>query len=281
MNHLIKWIFVLSSLNLLGIGCTDPTTTETTDHTPTVVEKKDSVADITIDLTKLDPVFTKDTLTVTIENDRIFEKTKRYLAFPLQPILEKALAENNLDTFATELIYTCTDGYQPSNRLQEVMSQGTGYLAFRDLDAPGGQMWLGENSKKYPPFFLVWKDLPEGENPLAWPYGLFSLTLKPSDAVFSSIFPQENAALQPAFELYKKNCIKCHSLNKIGGLMGPEFNHPTNITTYWTRQNIIAFAKNPQSFRYNSKMPPITNLTDDELNLIVDYLEYLAEDSGD
>ena len=57
--------------------------------------------------------------------------------------------------------------------------------------------------------------------------------------------------------------------------MGPEFNYPTNITTYWNRENIIAFAKNPQSFRYNSKMPAVVKLNDQEFNQIIDYLEYV------
>ena len=77
------------------------------------------------------------------------------------------------------------------------------------------------------------------------------------------------------FELYKKNCMKCHSVNKVGGVMGPEMNVPKNITEYWQTKDIKAFVKNPYSYRYNSKMPPVVNLQDDELDLIVDYLTYM------
>jgi mono/diheme cytochrome c family protein len=86
-----------------------------------------------------------------------------------------------------------------------------------------------------------------------------------------------NPALMPGFELFRENCMKCHSVNQIGGTMGPEFNHPKNITKYWNTADIIAFAKQPASFRDNSRMPPMEHLSDNELQLIVQYLAYLAE----
>jgi hypothetical protein len=54
--------------------------------------------------------------------------------------------------------------------------------------------------------------------------------------------------------------MKCDSLNVVGGSMAPEFNVPKNITEYWKGDNIIAFAKNPKSFRRSSIMPPVTSL---------------------
>ena len=59
--------------------------------------------------------------------------------------------------------------------------------------------------------------------------------------------------------------------------MGPEFNVPKNITEYWTRDNIVAFVQDPQSFRYNSQMYAITHLSEEELHGIVDYLTYMAD----
>ena len=65
-------------------------------------------------------------------------------------------------------------------------------------------------------------------------------------------------------------------MNGVGGVMGPEFNSPKNITEYWTRKDIMAFAKNPQSYRINARMAALPNITDGELNDVVDYLEYMV-----
>lgn len=71
--------------------------------------------------------------------------------------------------------------------------------------------------------------------------------------------------------------MKCHAINKEGGEMGPEFNYPKNIMEYWSEANIIAFAKNPTAFRINSKMPPVTDLKDEEFVEIVKYLKYISK----
>ena len=59
--------------------------------------------------------------------------------------------------------------------------------------------------------------------------------------------------------------------------MGPEMNIPKNITEYWTDENIMAFAKNPQSFRYRSAMAPITGVSEEDFKKILAYLKYIAK----
>jgi cytochrome c2 len=71
--------------------------------------------------------------------------------------------------------------------------------------------------------------------------------------------------------------MKCHSLNGIGGSMAPEFNFPKNITEYWREDDIIAFAKNSKTYRSNSKMSPINNLSDSDFVQIISYLKYIKE----
>ena len=41
-----------------------------------------------------------------------------------------------------------------------------------------------------------------------------------------------------------------------GGKMGPELNVPKNILEYRDREQLAAFIKNPQAFRFGSLMPP-------------------------
>jgi len=57
--------------------------------------------------------------------------------------------------------------------------------------------------------------------------------------------------------------------------MGPEFNFPENITEYWKEEDIISFAKNPKAYRYNSPMPPVTNVQDSEFRQLIRYIKYM------
>jgi cytochrome c2 len=59
--------------------------------------------------------------------------------------------------------------------------------------------------------------------------------------------------------------------------MAPEFNVPKNITEYWKGDDIIAFAKNPKSFRRSSIMPPVTSLQDSDFKEIILYLKYMKD----
>lgn len=59
--------------------------------------------------------------------------------------------------------------------------------------------------------------------------------------------------------------------------MGPEFNIPKNITEYRDEKLIISFAKAPTSYRYNSHMPAMTNLSDNDFANIILYLKYMKD----
>lgn len=127
------------------------------------------------------------------------------------------------------------------------------------------------------PFYVVWQDVSREDHRFTWPYGLVAMQLIPAGTIFKDVYPFDAPAYAAGFQLFNQNCMKCHSVNKVGGVMGPEFNIPKNITEYWTDENIIAFAKNPQSFRYRSTMPPVTGVSDAEFEQILNYLKYIAK----
>jgi hypothetical protein len=67
-------------------------------------------------------------------------------------------------------------------------------------------------------------------------------------------------------------------MNGIGGMMGPEFNVPKNLTEYWAEKDIIAFARNPSGYRYNSRTPPLSaELNDIAMKRIIDYIAYMKD----
>ncbi len=214
--------------------------------------------------------------TIEIKNDPARKKTARYLAYPFLPVLRMWIREYQLDTTQAQIEWVCKDGYTPTNSITEVLGAGGGYLAFQDVDAPMGQRWPEQLTGRYAPYYLVWPNAPPGDYTLAWPYGLSYIKLLPSDP-YLSLKPPSKTNLEMGFTAFKKHCQKCHPLNGIGGTLGPEFNRPKNITEYWSRENIIAYAKSPQSFRENSKMYAIKGLSNYEFIAVVDYLEWLAE----
>lgn len=215
-----------------------------------------------------------ETVEVKVLYDPVFKTPKRYEAIPFIPYLKKVLEEEQLDTAGLELVFICKDGYNPSMPVSKVLKYQP-HLAIRDLDAPEGKMWMDTLSGLWSPYYLVWTTHDKGTKGFTWPYGLSFIRLINAEAEFKDLFPYSNTAMVPKFNLYKEKCLQCHAINRIGGVMGPEFNIPKNITEYWTREDIIAFAKNPQSYRVNARMAALEIITDKELNDVVDYLEYM------
>ncbi len=210
---------------------------------------------------------------ITVAYDPVFKREKKYEAIPLKPYLEKLIVTQNLDTANTEIIFLCKDGYNPSLSLAKVMNAEP-FLAIKDIEAVAGKNWADTLNGKWAPFYLVWTNHSEGTIGYTWPYGLKFLQFKASNTAYKAAMPSDKKQLA-GFKLYKAKCMKCHSINKVGGVMGPEFNIPKNITEYWQTKDIKAFVKNPYAYRYNSKMPPVENIQGNEIDLILDYLTYM------
>lgn len=214
---------------------------------------------------------------VVVKYDHTLKHEQKYLAYRFSEVFNYLLKQgdhawvNASDPAKVLVTYNCTDGYNVSMTLDKALSQES-YLAFTDLKREE-QRWTGKMAEKMPPFYLVWEEVPYEDHSYAWPYGLAELRLTPYQATYEPIMPKKNLV---GFKLYEQHCLKCHSLNKIGGVMGPEFNYPRNILSYWDRENIWAFINNPQSFRYNSKMPAVNYLKRTEFDEIMAYLEELG-----
>lgn len=124
------------------------------------------------------------------------------------------------------------------------------------------------------PYYLLW----EGERfskHRPWPYQLTSIDILPAQHL-EALKPDPTDGVDTGFKLFSTHCKACHTMNLVGGAMGPELNVPQNILSYRTREQVIAFIKNPKSFRFSSLMPPST-LPDQDLELILDYLQAMAK----
>lgn len=69
-----------------------------------------------------------------------------------------------------------------------------------------------------------------------------------------------------------QNCPSCHSVNLVGGDLGPEPNVPRNVTEYWSAAHLAAFVKAPETYRARSKMPGFGHLADAECAAILTWI---------
>ena len=217
---------------------------------------------------------------VKVKYDHTLKHEQQYKAYRFSSVFDFLLQQGDHAWIKTTepskvlVTYQCVDGYNASMTLDKALSQES-YLAFTDLTSET-EAWTGKMAAKMPPFYLVWEEVPYEDRSYIWPYGLAEIRLTPYHAAYEAILPEKNRV---GFQLYEKNCLKCHSLNKIGGVIGPEFNYPRNILSYWNKEDIWDFINDPKSFRYNSKMPAITHLERSDFDQIIAYLEELGSRS--
>jgi mono/diheme cytochrome c family protein len=247
------------------------------DSVASTVPKKDSLSVYLPDIKASLP----EAQTVEVKDDPVFFKAKSYKAIPLLTVLDQFLpAYKSLDIKQTQIVFECEDGYNPSMVLEKVLSKKA-YLALSDVDAPKGQDWInpkkGDHEMKIAPFYIVYTDVPAKDVTFKWPYNLVKISLSATSEELAVLFPKDDDTQVKGFELFKVNCLTCHSLNKVGGKMGPELNYPKSVTEYWQVDQIKHFVKAPTSFRNECKMPAITHLTDKELDEIVSYLKYMSK----
>ena len=212
---------------------------------------------------------------ISIPNEFLFKKDKNYRAFPLKENLD-ALLPKDLDRTGLQIIFRCTDGYAPGMPLY-LIDSNYAYLAFRDMDLGTDEKAWGDSLQaKFAPFYTVWEKYPVDGVKVPWAYGVYEIEINEFTEEYKNSIPTDDT-FADGFQLFQNKCMKCHSINMEGGQMGPEFNHPRNITTYWQKEHIWEYVQNPQSFRYNSKMVPIKDLSRAEFEAIYAYLEHIKE----
>lgn len=219
----------------------------------------------------------KDALPVEVKYDHYFKTAKKYKGFLLTALLDSIVATRHFDTSRALLVFDCSDGYKPVMDYSKLNSTAKGYIVYKDLDLGNEIMPADSPHKKFEPYYLVWDDVKKEDESFIWPFGINSIRLIPMDVEYKAIYPYDEPTLIAGFNLFRNNCMKCHSLNKVGGSMAPEFNIPRNITEYWKEETIISFAKNPGAYRYNSRMPQMDKITDAEFKQIVAYLKYMKQ----
>lgn len=276
----MKKVLLILLLPLIYLSCTQSESSKTDSlqvakPEPILLSSSDSIS---IDLSELkEKGLLEKTQVVIIAEDPVYGKKKRYNVIPLKEILENYSSAKNQNPAETKVVFECEDGYKPEMPLEKLLSSKA-YLAVSDVDAPKDKEWevLLKNGEevKIEPFYVVYEGVSPTDVDFKWPYNLVKMHLAPLHENDAALVPKTEAA-KPGYELFKSRCQTCHSINKIGGKMGPELNFPKSVTEYWKPEDLKAFIQHPEAYRNEVKMPNL-GIKPKEAEDIVKYLEYMS-----
>lgn len=136
-----------------------------------------------------------------------------------------------------------------------------------------------KNQGPFYPIFIPDPKLPEDE---LWqpPFCVNKVEFAKSKTDRSKASPQglpEDHPVMKGSLQFEQRCAACHSINGIGGSVGPELNRPLSVVEYWDREALRQLMKDPSKVRANSKMPAFY-LQDEMIDEILAYLDWMARE---
>jgi mono/diheme cytochrome c family protein len=226
-------------------------------------------------------------LAAVVIQDPYYKKKKSYLAFPLGQVLTLGFGEPAAALAKQNLFFEALDGYVKPSDGARALEEG-GYLAFADADrthaSDSGWEPIDRRGLDPGPYYVVWANAEQSEaRGYPWPFQLAAIEIAHFDKKYPHTLPIRAAAGSPAwkgFDLFRSHCISCHSVNGEGGKIGPDLNVPQSIVEYRPIDQIKAYIKDPQTFRY-STMPAHPSLGDAELDQLIAYFSAMKSSKHD
>ena len=224
---------------------------------------------------------------IEVARDPYYEGRKSYLACPLAQVFVLGFGLPPGALGGANVFLRARDGYvKPASA--ELLAEPGGYLAFADADrAPDGGAGFAPIDRRQldpGPLYLVWTGAAQADpHRYPWPYQLAAIEVAPFEARYPHTAPAGEPAESAAwrgFAIFRRECVACHAINGEGGTVGPELNVPRSIVEYRPAEQIEAFVRNPQSFRYTS-MPANPHLSDADLEALVAYFRAMGQRKRD
>jgi mono/diheme cytochrome c family protein len=183
----------------------------------------------------------------------------RFDATPLVPVLDAAYGPSWRARDA--VVFHCADGYKSLVKVQRILRYQP-LLAHRRRDQPRFEV-RNQDGHTVPlgPYYLVWDNLkaPELQETGAkgWPYQVEAVESVDEPTALSAAEPPPTASADAkrGYERFKTHCVACHSVNGVGGRVGPELNFPTSVTEYVRPEWLRRWLLDPTSVRARTAMP--------------------------
>lgn len=209
--------------------------------------------------------------------DDAYHKEQQYEGFRLLDILKASAV--NVDKIS-ELTIVCADGYRAVMNIDILKQYPDAVIAYRQLGVEGDYEDIREGKQVVnpAPYYLVWPQK-ETYKVFPWPHQVVGIDVAMSDDAYAHLKPVATASeqVQRGYDLFKGACLACHSINLTGGEIGPELNIPQNITEYRDLAYLKQFIRNPDSFRARSRMTGLPELTDQNIDDAIAYLQYMKD----
>ncbi len=188
---------------------------------------------------------------------------------------------------AEELLFTCTDGYQPSVP-SEKFARFPNYLAYERV----GQDFILANKLQNEakinlgPFYLIWENLKteamRAEDLSDWPYQVVSVDLISFQDKFPNLAPPQGSSSQQkrGFLVWRRQCMTCHTINGEGGKKAPELNYPANVLEYYNEKWLKKWISEPTQIRLNTTMPAFNREAKDreaQIQAVIAYLKAMGK----
>lgn len=205
--------------------------------------------------------------------DPYYGREKHYWAAPLAPVLRRGLP--GVDLARAELVLRAGDGYAVPIEGARLLDDRA-YLAVADADR-GGWEPIGPRRADPGAFYLVWRG---GERTdlerYPRPWALARIERVRFEDAYPHTAPEEgDAPARRGYAIFRRDCIRCHAINREGGRVGPELNVPQSIVEYRPAAQIRAYIRDPLAFRYGA-MPAHPQLTDGNLDDLLAYFQAMS-----
>lgn len=208
-------------------------------------------------------------------------KYEDYDAFDFGQLIEKIYGDDFLKM--KEVNFYCRNKYQPYLPL-ETLKLATGYLAFQRSDGDKFNK-IGKVEKQVNdlgPFYLIWDSTIKNNAGIKFPF-IYQIVEMNLINVESKNFPNtQNEKIIEGYRHFKLNCLRCHSINNAGGIIGGDLK--AEVLQKRDREGVFKYIENPQSLNPSSKMPPFAmngQLKVIQINLILDYLFFMLPQKND
>jgi cytochrome c2 len=217
------------------------------------------------------------TITVHTAKDLLYKNIQGYQGYEIRAFVNWITNRASLDPSAAVVTFVASDGYRLTAQSRELLNtKRIGALAFRLVGAkeenPFPDATVDGTTFNPGPFVLVWDGEYDDPDHLPRPWSVVRIEVAEDSIPQEYAPPYTTRDIMKGLGVFREQCSKCHSINKVGGSLGPELNVPRNVTEYWSRNKLAEFIKEPRSFRRGSRMPSFAWLGDEQIEELIQYL---------